>query len=255
MGQHLGVPVPQNADGDLLGHVRDLGLDVTHPKVRNYQTSAELRFHCDTCDVLGLMCAAKAKSGGDSRLASVIAIHNAMMRERPDLLRELYRPMAIDRRGEPGRPDEGDAPYFSLPIFSYHAGYLSVRFTVRSYYESATRFDGIAPLTDTQNAALDLLEETATRPRMSFGFAFEPGDIQLVNNYCVLHSRTAFEDYPEPERRRHILRLWLSVPNSRPLPPWFEARFGSVQSGAVRGGIFPGRAKAAAGRTPVPSAK
>lgn len=241
LGQHLGIPNSQNADGHLLGHVRDLGLDVNDTKVRNYQTTAELRLHNDLCDVLGLMCLRPARSGGRSRLASVPAIVNSMLTERPDLLRELYRPMCIDRRGEPGRPDEDDLPYYAMPVFSFHAGLISARFPPRAYYESAQRFDGVPPLTAAQVEALDLLEETARRPENSFAYDLEPGDIQFVNNYCVFHARTEFEDHAEPGRKRHMLRLWLSTPNSRPLPPWFEKRFGSVAPGAPRGGIYPWR--------------
>ncbi len=246
LGRHLGIPNPQNADGHLLGHVRDLGFDVNDPKVRNYQTTAELRLHNDLCDVLGLMCLRPAKSGGRSRLASVPAIVNSMMAERPDLLRELFRPMCIDRRGEAGRPDEDDRPYYVMPVFNWHAGLISARFPPRAYYESAQRFEGVAPLTPAQAEALDLLEETAKRPENSFAYDLEPGDIQFANNYCIFHARTDFEDYPEPERKRHMLRLWLSTPNSRPLPPWFEKRFGSVAPGAARGGIYPWRQQEAA---------
>jgi len=241
LGLHLGVANSQNADGHLLGHVRDLGLDVNDTKVRNYQTTAELRLHNDLCDVLGLMCVRSAKSGGHSRLASVPAIVNSMLKERPDLLRELFQPMCIDRRGEAGRPDEDGRPYYVMPVFNWHAGLVSARFPPRAYYESAQRFEGVSPLTRAQVAALDLLEETAKRPENSFAYDLEPGDIQFANNYCIFHARTDFEDYPEPERKRHMLRLWLSTPNSRPLPPWFEKRFGSVAPGAARGGIYPWR--------------
>jgi hypothetical protein len=246
LGQHLGTPNSQNADGHLLGHVRDLGFDVNDTKVRNYQTTAELRLHNDLCDVLGLMCLRPAKSGGRSRLASVPAISNSMLAERPDLLRELYRPMCIDRRGEAGRPDEDDRPWYVMPVFNYHAGLISARFPPRAYYDSAQRFDGVPPLTAAQTEALDLLEETARRPENSFSYDLEPGDIQFANNYCIFHARTDFEDFPEPDRKRHMLRLWLSTPNSRPLPPWFEKRFGSVAPGVARGGIYPWRGLEAA---------
>lgn len=246
IGRHIGTPVPVNAEGHLLGHVHNLGYDVRDTKVRNYQTAAELCFHNDTSDIIGLMCLSAPRSGGTSGLASVAAIHNSIMNERPDLLRELYQPMAIDRRGEAGWPEEGPDPYFALPIFTYHKGYLTARVSLRSYYESAQRFAGVPPLTERQNEALDLFEETSRRPEMHIEFDLQPGDIQLINNYCVLHRRGAFEDWPEPERRRHLLRLWLSVPDSRPLHPIYETRFRSVESGALRGGIAPRSESAAA---------
>lgn len=241
LGLHMGHAVAQNADGHLLGHVRDLGYDLKNPNVRNYQTAEELTFHNDSCDVLGLMCLRQAKAGGHSAIASAIAVHNAILERRPDLLYELYQPLAIDRRGEPGWPDEGDEPYFSLPVFSYLQGLVSARYTVRSYYFEAQRFPGVAALTQKQIEALDMLAATALEPEFHIRYDLDPGDIQFVNNYCVFHSRTDFEDYPEPERKRHLLRLWLAVPNSRPLHPVFRKRWRSVEAGAVRGGIAPRR--------------
>jgi hypothetical protein len=238
---HLGVPMSQNAAGHLIGHVRDLGYDVNDTKVRNYQTTAELFFHNDACDVLMLMCRRVARSGGRSRLASIPAMFNAMWAEDPELALELFRPIAFDRRGEPGRPDEGGEPFYVLPILSFHDGLLTCRMPPRSYIHSAERFEGVPKLTAKRIAALDLMDTVVVRPDVSFDFAMAPGDIQLINNYCIFHSRTEFEDFEDPDCKRHMLRAWLSVPNSRPLPPWFEKRWGSVQPGAIRGGIFASR--------------
>ena len=238
---HLGQPMSQNAAGHVLGHVRDLGYDVNDTKVRNYQTTAELFFHNDACDVLMLMCRRVARAGGRSRLASIPALFNAMWAEDKELALELFKPIAFDRRGEPGRPDEGDEPYYVLPILSYHGGLLTCRMPPRSYSQSAERFDGVPKLSPKRIAALDLMDAILVRPEVSFDFAMAPGDIQMINNYCVFHSRTEFEDFDEPERKRHMLRAWLSVPNSRPLPPWFEKRWGSIVPGQPRGGIFASR--------------
>jgi len=240
LSQYLGVPLSQNADGHLLGHVRNLGLDISKTNVRAYQTTAELIFHNDQSDVILLMCLKPAKSGGLSRLVSVTAIQNEIQRRRPDLLVELYRPFYIDRRGERGREDEGDLPYYAMPVLSYHNGLVSARY-IRGYIESAQRFPEVPRLTKAQIEALDLFDAIANEPGRALSFQMEPGDLQLVNNYCVLHARTNFEDFPELENRRHLLRMWVAAPNSRQLPPCFETRFGSCASGAVRGGIPPGR--------------
>lgn len=247
LGQHLGVPLSQNAEGHLLGHVRNLGLDINKTNVRAYQTTSELIFHNDQSDIIFLMCLRQAKSGGLSRLVSVTAIQNEMQRRRPDLLEELYNPFYIDRRGERGREDEGDLPYYAMPVLSYHNGLVSARY-IRGYIESAQRFPEVPRLTAKQKEALDVFDSIANEPGMSLSFQMEPGDFQLANNYCVLHARTDFEDYEELEKRRHLLRLWLAAPNSRELPLCFENRFGSCKSGAVRGGIPPSRVPAAGDR-------
>lgn len=239
IGLHLGNAVSQNADGHLVGHVRDMSLDAKNPRVRAYQTTAELFFHNDMCDVLLLMMLKRAKAGGVSQIVSVTAIQNEIQRRRPDLLEELYRPFYIDRRGEKGRPDEGDLPYFAMPILSYHKGLVTARYTLRSYIESAQRFEGVPRVTSKQNEALDMFEAIANEPGMALTFEMEPGDFQLLNNYCVLHARDKVIDFEEPEKRRHLLRLWLATPNSRELPPSFEKRFGSCKPGAARGGVPP----------------
>lgn len=239
IGLHLGTAVSQNAAGHLIGHVRNMGLDVKNANVRAYQTTAELFFHNDMCDVLLLLMLKKAKAGGVNQIVSVTGIQNEIQRRRPDLLEELYRPFCIDRRGEKGRKDEGDLPYFAMPILSYYKGLVSARYTLRAYIESAQRYPGVPPLTKKQNDALDLFEAIANEPGMALTFEMEPGDFQLLNNYCVLHARNNVVDFDEPEKRRHLLRLWLAAPNSRELPPAFEKRFGSCKPGALRGGVPP----------------
>ena len=238
LGLHLGIPLSQNADGHLLGHVRNLGLDINKTNVRAYQTTAELIFHNDQSDVILLMCLKPAKSGGLSRIVSVAGIQNEIQRRRPDLLEELYKPYYIDRRGERGREDEDDVPYYAMPVLSYHKGLVSARY-IRGYIESAQRFPEVPRLTKKQIEALDLFDAIANEEGMALSFQMEPGDCQLLNNYCVFHARTNFEDFPELDRRRHLLRMWLAVPNSRELPPSFEKRFGSCKGGEVRGGIPP----------------
>jgi Taurine catabolism dioxygenase TauD, TfdA family len=222
----------QNADGHLLGHVRDLGLSSQDPNTRIYQTRERQTFHTDSCDVVGLLCLRPAKSGGLSSLVSSTTIFNEMRRRRPDLLNVLLLPVETDRRGE---VPLGSKPYFSIPVFNWHEGLLSAIYQ-RQYIESARRFPGVAPLSAVQIEALDLLDELANYPNLNLMMALETGDIQLVHNHTILHDRTAFEDFPEPERKRHLLRLWVAPPGARPLPAVFAERFGSVTPG-TRGGV------------------
>jgi hypothetical protein len=232
IGVQMGRLRMQNASGHLLGHVRDLGRSSTDPNTRIYQTSERQTHHTDSCDVVGLLCLRAAKSGGLSNLVSSTTIFNEMRRRRPDLLRVLLGPIETDRRGE---VPEGSKPYFTIPVFNYHLGLVSAIYQ-RQYIESARRFPGVAPLTPQQIEALDLLDQLANDPKLNLLMELEPGDIQLVHNHTILHDRTAFEDFPEPERKRHLLRLWLAPSAGRRLPEVYAERFGSITPGD-RGGV------------------
>jgi TfdA family taurine catabolism dioxygenase TauD len=232
IGVQLGALRRQNAEGHLLGHVRDLGRSSEDPNTRIYQTRERQTFHTDSCDVVGLLCLKAAKKGGLSSLVSSTTIFNEMRRRRPDLLRVLLEPIETDRRGE---VPEGYEPYFNIPVFNYHDGLVSAIYQ-RQYIESARRFPGVAPLSPIQIEALDLFDELANDPKLNLMMELKPGDIQLVHNHTILHDRTAFEDYPEPERKRHLLRLWLAPAGARSLPDIYAERFGSVTPGN-RGGV------------------
>jgi hypothetical protein len=233
IGTHLGSLRSQNAQGHVLGHVRDAGLSSQDPNVRIYQTRERQTYHTDSCDVVGLLCLHPARSGGLSSLVSSVTIHNEMRRLRPDLLEALFEPIETDRRGEVA---PGELPYFSIPVFNWHSGLLSTIYQ-RQYIESARRFAGVQPLTPRQTAALDLFDSLANDPALQMMMEFQAGDVQLVHNHTVLHDRTSFEDWPEPDRKRHLLRLWLAPRGARPLPPVYAERFGSVVPGD-RGGII-----------------
>jgi hypothetical protein len=232
LGAHLGRAVSQNGQGHALGHVRDLGYDLKDPRVRTYQTTERQYYHTDSVDLVGLLCLRQARRGGLSSIVSSVTVHDVMRARHPDLLPVLFEPYYTDRRGE---VPAGMAPWFELPVYHWHAGQLSAIYS-RRYLESAQRFPEVPRLTDRQRAALDamdaLLEDTALHLMM----AFEPGDIQLLHNHQIFHDRTAYEDWLEPDRKRHLLRLWLCPPDGRPLPACYAQRYGSVEIGN-RGGI------------------
>lgn len=232
VGVHLGALRTQNAAGHLLGHVKDVGRSSQDPNARIYQTRERQTYHTDSCDVVGLMCVRTAKSGGLSSLVSSATIFNEMRRRCPDLLKLLLDPIETDRRGE---IPEGGKPYFSIPVFNWHEGFLSAIYQ-RQYIESARRFPGVAPLSSQQIEALDIFDQLANDPALNLTMELQPGDIQLVHNHTILHDRTAFEDWPDPDRKRHLLRLWVAPPDARPLPEVFAERYGSIVPGD-RGGI------------------
>lgn len=234
MGVQLGRPVSQNARGDLLGHVRDEGKSIEDPSVRSYQTRGRLDFHADKLpvDVLGLLCLRTARSGGTSRIVSATAIHDVILDERPDLLEVLYRPFTLDWRDE---EPVGEAPWYRLPMFSECGGKVTSRFTTIAYFHSAVRHGAEHAITPEQDEALQFAQEVANRPEMQLAMDFEEGDVQLLNNHVTLHARDAFEDHPEPERKRHLLRLWISYPpeRRRPVSPLLAERLKLVDAGGI----------------------
>ena len=236
VGSYLGRSRSQNAQGHVLGHVRDLGVRSDNPDVRIYQTNERQTFHTDSTDIVGLLCLKDAKSGGLSVLVSAVTIFNEMRRRRPDLLKLLFEPVATDRRGE---VPEGMKPYFQIPVFNWYQGHLSTIYQ-RQYIDSAQRFADAPRLTAAHVEALDLFDELANDPQLNLSMRLQPGDMQFVYNHSLLHDRTGFEDWPDPAHRRHLLRLWLTAPGDRPLPEVFTERFGSIQIGDRGGIIVPG---------------
>ena len=216
IGTHLGVGVSQSVLGDRLGYVQDK--TATDPHARAYRNKQELTPHTDTSDLVGLMCVRTARAGGVSIASSVAEVHNALLAQFPHYLEPLYEGFHYHRRGE-NLPGEASITPHRIPVFSYVDGQLSCRYT-RSYIETAAR-EGGTPLSQLQVEALNCLE------RLTYEFAFEfqldPGEIYLINNYTVLHARTAFENWPEPEKARLLLRLWLTADDWRALDPRITA--------------------------------
>jgi hypothetical protein len=233
VGAHLGSARSQNAMGHILGHVRDIGADAKNPNTRIYQTAERQTFHTDSADVVGLLCIREAMEGGKSLLVSTASIYNEMSRQRPDLAALLFGPIATDRRGE---VPEGERPYLQIPALNWHAGFLT-SFYQRQYIDSAQRFPDAPRLTPAHVEALDLFDALANDAHLHFGMQLEPGDMQFVYNHAMLHDRTGFRDWPDAPRKRHLLRLWLSIADDRPLPECFKQRYGSIEIGN-RGGII-----------------
>jgi hypothetical protein len=234
IGTYFGSARSQNAKGHLLGHIYDLGgRSETNPNLRSYATSEGQKFHIDRCDVVALLCLRRAKSGGQSALVSSMTVHNVMAARRPDLLERLYRPFAVDRRGE---VPEGKAPFYEAPVFNEYDGALSVLYS-RLHIGSAQRFPEARRLAAEDVEALDMMAALAGDPDLRLDMNFMPGDIQFLHNHTILHARSAYEDWSEVERKRHLLRLWLAPADARPLPPVFAECYGKVTIGD-RGGII-----------------
>lgn len=224
-GLHLGTPVSQNAAGDLLGHVRDTGVVRDSPAVRLYATNQRQDFHCDGSDLVGLLCLKCARTGGESKIVSSMAVYNEMLARRPDLVRALRQPFAWDRNDE---QSPGEDPYFMLPVIFDVDGAPRI-FFIGWYIRDAQRHEQAPRLTGPQLEALELLEGIANDASFYLEMKFQPGDIQLLNNARILHAREAYTDHDDPAERRHLLRLWLTAHD-----------FASVED-TLRGGIPPRR--------------
>lgn len=237
IGRHFGSLRSSNAKGHLLGHVKDVGADIKDGSTRFYQTNRRLDYHTDSADIVGLLCLQTAKSGGESFIASSMTVYNEILKRRPDLLPAAFRPFPTDRRGE---VPAGMQPWFEIPIFNRYEGYLSAIY-LRHYIEEAQRRFPAAPrLTPEQYAVMDMIDELVNDPAIHLQMAFLPGDMQFLHNHQILHSRNDFENWPEAERHRHLLRLWMAPPEGRPLPAVFAPRYGSVTPGDRGGIVVPG---------------
>ena len=213
IGQLLGEPVAQNVQGTLLYDVRDSGQDVAQG-ARFSVTRYESSFHTDNSfgetvvDSVGLLCLKSARSGGVSQVVSGLTAVAALRREHPEALETLCRPFHVDRRGGVRKEE---APTVLRPAIE--CGGPEPLFRYLRYWIEAGHEKAGEPLTPDQRAALDRLDEVLNRPALRAEFSLEPGQVYFVNNRWILHNRTAFEDEPEPERRRHLVRLWLERRN------------------------------------------
>ena len=209
LGHHLGTPGAQNPDNELLGHVIDYQERSNSPNARLYRTAANIGFHCDAADVVGLLCLETASRGGESRIASSVAIWNALFEQDPAAARSLFEPWPLDRRDE-NPPDQ--ARHLDLQPCCYSADGQLRTFYHSEYFRSVERLPEIGPLTEEHRAALDQYDALGHSPDYRLDMRLERGDVQLLSNHTIVHARTEYHD--TPTRRRHLLRLWLSLPQN-----------------------------------------
>jgi hypothetical protein len=249
LGCHFGQPVFQNRSGELMRAIRDEsagGTDIGKkygqvegkgdgkPFLSSYArtlSNGQLRFHTDRTDVVALLCVRQARKGGVSKIVSTAAVHNAILERRPDLLEVLYQDFWRSRLGE---ESNDAATVYPLPIFGLREGKLTSHFSL-TYIEAAELVPGVPKLTAQQREAIDVL--MATMQELCYDMVFAPGDIQFLNSHVTYHGRTPFEDDASTGHDRLLLRLWLSMPNNRPLPVGHEVLWRDIEAGVYRGGI------------------
>lgn len=231
LGVHLGNPISQNAKGNLIGHVTDSGREYMSKNVRGYTTNDALRFHCDSSDAVSLLCYHHAKTGGDSLISSAVTIFNEILEHCPEHLEPLTEGFYFDLRGEGATGDPNEVTRHKVPVFSYFDGRLSARYNQKIIEDGQAKAG--EPLSGKAHEAVRRVGELAAREDLCFHMTFERGDIQILNNHTILHAREAFEDFPEPDRKRNLLRLWFNLREGRKLHPQFAERLNTGPHGGV----------------------
>ncbi len=234
IGLHFGVARPQGKATQYLSGVRDVGVEYRSAAGRGYSSNAELDFHIDGVDVVVLSCFNKAVSGGMSMVSSSLTAHNRIVLERPDIAEILYQPFFFSRQAEEA-PDE--APFYANPVFDTLDGSFFGKWN-RNRINSAQNIDGVPPLTTLQHQAMDVMDEMLRRPEVMHTMFLQPGDMQILSNFTMLHSRTEFVDHEADEHKRLLFRLWLTPPDAPQLPESWKPLFRSVRARTVRGGIL-----------------
>jgi hypothetical protein len=223
IGLHLGVPWPQNHKGHLLGDVKDQGKSLDDPTARGNEIGgAGLGFHSDGSDLVGLLCLDPGVDGGESLISNALLCHNLLAESEPELAAVLYQGLPYDYRGEQA---DGDKPYYQIPAFSRKGDRLFVRY-IPQFVLASQRHDSAPRLTEQQRAAMKAYSALVEDPDHRVEMTFEPGDMQFVNNYHVLHGRKPYADDTDSGRVRWLKRLWLATdvltPDDR--PERFQAR-------------------------------
>lgn len=239
IGLRLGTPVTQNLAGDLMAEISDRGLDVNALNVKPSQTNAEQRPHSDPADMVALLCVRRPESGGLSRIASSLAIYNEILAHRPDHLDVLYRGFHHDLRGDASKDSPHGVTPQPIPIYRCRDGVVSSVFNASTIKDAQRRMPTGVPAHEM--AAVDHIVALAHRDDLRLEMDFRPGDLQILNNYTVLHWRTAFVDGADAAHKRLLYRFWVNVPGSRPIDPAMAAGY---ITGAQTGRTQAGRAEA-----------
>ena len=214
IGHHMGLVGPQEGNPKSIGEVRDVNpVDKSH----YYHKGGPLPMHMDPVDVAGLLCIREAKRGGTSRIVSSIAVHNEILRERPDLMEILYRGYRQRRRDHRRNGGPKLTDYY-CPVFADVGGDVVCNYLPRPIL--LTTQEELVEFTPLEKEALELLDRTAAREDLRLEMDFQPGDIQFVNNRHIMHGRADYEDHEEMERRRLLLRLWLTIPAWQKYPKY-----------------------------------
>ena len=217
VGLSFGRALSQNAQGELVTSVIDATAEDATPRM--YRSNLELRPHSDITAMISLACWHKSASGGASIIVSGVTVHDAIRARAPHLLEPLYRGYHYHRLGEEGPDEEPTTPY-RTPVFANRNGQVSCRYQ-RAGIAAGMRERGV-PLEERDIEALNLFDQIAADPENRLAFFLERGDMIVINNYAVMHARTRFTNFPEPERQRRLVRMWFDAEGFRDVPREFK---------------------------------
>jgi hypothetical protein len=227
----FGAPISQNSKGELMADVTDHGNDIARDNTRGYSTRAELGFHSDMCEMTTLLCVHPAKSGGESRVVSSMSVYNHILKHHAEHLELLHRGFHHHLRGEGPQANLDEVTHHRVPVFSFHDGQLSCGFNPKISRNGELKRRG--EFTAEEGDALECVSVTAAAPELVHNMWLERGDVQIVNNHTVLHSRTEYVDFATPERKRRLWRLWLNPHRRRELTDNFADRYNTGPRGGA----------------------
>lgn len=233
IGLRAGVARPQGLATQYIAAVRDIGTNYRAANGRGYSSNAKLDFHVDGADLTTLTCYNKAKSGGQSMISSGVTAQNYLIKERPDLAEIAYQYFYFSRQSEQAFDE---TPFYGQPIFEEEDGRLFCNWN-RNRIQSAQKLEGVAKLSAAQRELMDVLDEILRRPELMYTMYLEPGDMQILNNYTMFHSRTDYIDFEDQSEKRCLYRLWLAPPDSIRMPESWRDFYRSIEPAVVRGGI------------------
>ena len=230
---HIGCPVSQSSKLDFVGHVKNCGKHIVDHYHRGYESTDELPFHSDRCDLLCLLCVRQASSGGETRVVSAYSAFHALNSIYPEFAEILRKPIPFDLRDTFCSLKWALMPIFHITDHAFVARY------VRRFIEASQRFDDAPRLTTKQIAALDALDKILYEPGMSLDIRLRPGELLILDNHRLFHGRTEFFDEPDSSHARLLLRSWLCWSDSPALPSSYAPSYARIEAGCYRGGVWP----------------
>ena len=205
----LGELIIQNIKQDKIVEIKDVGKSMKTGG-RYHETKEGGSHHTDSPqwkdvpDYLGLFCVHNAKNGGTNLFLSAYTIHNKIFKDQKKFLNIFYEKFHFDKRGE---FKEGESPTVFEPIFKLKDGRLYFRY-LRDYIDGGHNIQN-QPLSESQKEALTYLDNFMLEEDMMMHYNLKPDDMVFSDNHWVVHGRTTFEDYDEPDLKRLMLRTWI----------------------------------------------